>query len=59
MQAIKAISYPAESEVDYYYQGPTTIVYDSHGINPKYYDGEIGLYSKRNNSLKTDVKWSL
>lgn len=56
LSALKGI--PLETN-EYYYQGPTTIVYDSSGVNPKYYDGDLGLFVKATNEPVTGLTWSL
>lgn len=56
LSALKGI--PLETS-EYYYQGPTTIIYDSSGVNPKYYDGDLGLFVKATNEPVTGLTWSL
>ena len=49
LQSKYPVSYAAED--GYIYQGPTTIVYDSQGLHPIYYNGALGLFDKNMNSL--------
>ena len=42
---------------DYYYQGPTSITYDSTGSNPKYFAGELKLFDNENKDIK--ARWSI
>lgn len=58
LEALKAI--PWQKSEEYYYQGPTTIIYDSRGTNPKYYSGDIGLFRKDNNEpIDVELTWVL
>ena len=43
---------------DYYYQGPVSIVYDSSGVNPQYYNGELAIFDKDNKKLN-NVTWEM
>lgn len=58
LEAIKGIPWYPENS-NYYYQGPTTIIYDSAGVNPRYYTGDIGLYDKSTNKPITGLTWAL
>jgi hypothetical protein len=58
LEAIKGIPWYPENS-NYYYQGPTTITYDSAGVNPRYYAGDIGLYDKSTNKPITGLTWAL
>ena len=58
LEAIKGIPWYPESS-NYYYQGPTTITYDSAGVNPRYYTGDIGLYDKTTNEPIVGLTWTL
>ena len=58
LEAIKGIPWYPENS-NYYYQGPTTITYDSAGVNPRYYTGDIGLYDKSTSKLITGLTWVL
>lgn len=49
LQSKYPVSFAAED--GYIYQGPTTIVYDSQGLHPIYYNGALGLFDKDMNSL--------
>ena len=48
ISALYPIAYSNDS--DCMYQGPTTIIYNSSGVNPTYYEGDIRLFRKSNNS---------
>ena len=51
---------PYSSDANYYYQGPTTIMYNSNGTNPTYYRGDIKLFDKSDNDNEVpDITWSL
>lgn len=39
------------------YNGPTTIVYDSAGVNPIYYDGEINLFNLETNEKLNNLTY--
>lgn len=58
LEAIKGIPWYPENS-NYYYQGPTTITYDSAGVNPRYYTGDIGLYDKSTSKPVTGLTWAL
>lgn len=58
LEAIKGIPWYPENS-NYYYQGPTTITYDSAGVNPRYYAGDIGLYDKSTNEPIVGLTWTL
>ena len=58
LEAIKGIPWYPENS-NYYYQGPTTIIYDSAGVNPRYYTGDIGLYNKSTSKPITGLTWAL
>jgi hypothetical protein len=38
---------------------PTTIVYNSLGTSPSYYQGELGLFNEVDGSRVKNVKWQL
>jgi hypothetical protein len=56
ISGIYPISY--SSNADYMYQGPTTIIYNSNGVKPSYYDGELGLFKKSDNT-EVACSWSI
>ena len=49
---------PYSADEDYMYQGPTTIVYNSNGVKPSYYNGDLGIFKKSDNSEVT-CTWSI
>lgn len=56
ISGIYPISY--SSHEDHMYQGPTTIIYNNSGIKPVYYDGELGLFKKSDNT-EVACSWSI
>ena len=56
ISGIYPISY--SSNGDYMYQGPTTIIYNSNGVKPSYYNGDLGIFKKSDNSEIT-CTWSI
>ena len=42
----------------YYYQGPTNIVYNSSGVNPTYYNGELAIFDNNNHKIQ-GVTWKM
>ena len=49
---------PYSANEDYMYQGPTAIIYNSNGVNPSYYNGDLGIFKKSDNSEVT-CTWSI
>lgn len=43
----------------YYYQGPTTIIYDSAGKNPKYFNGALKLFKIEDGTEYTGISWNI
>lgn len=56
ISGIYPISY--SSNEDYMYQGPTTIIYNNNGVKPSYYNGDLGIFKKSDNS-KVTCTWSI
>jgi hypothetical protein len=50
---------PWSSNEDYYYQGPTTIMYNSNGTTPTYYRGPIKLLNKSTNEQINNIAWEI
>lgn len=46
---------------NYYYQGPTSIIYDSAGNNPKYYQGSLAIYNNSEDDTidLSGITWSI
>ena len=44
---------------NYYIDGPSTVIYNSLGTNPQYYNGAYKIYNKNNNTELTDVTWEI
>lgn len=56
ISGIYPISY--SSNENYMYQGPVTIIYNSNGVKPSYYDGNLGIFKKSDNS-EIACTWSI
>lgn len=56
ISGIYPISY--SSNEDYMYQGPVTVIYNSNGVKPSYYDGNLGIFKKSDNS-EIACTWSI
>lgn len=44
---------------NYYYQGPTSIVYNNNGVNPAYYEGDINLFDKESHLPNDNCTWHI
>lgn len=44
---------------NYYYQGPTSIIYNNSGVHPVYYEGDINLFDKESHLPNNNCTWHI